>query len=54
MLQLDELLQHEVNRCVLQHFFDIGRANTTGQARESWFVDVVAATCFGSSDGTAM
>lgn len=54
MSQLDELVQHEVNRCVLQRFFDMGQESTSGQAKESWFVDVVAATCFGSWDGTVM
>jgi hypothetical protein len=54
MAQLDELLRYEVNRSILQRIHDIARENTMGSARDSWFMDVVAATCFGSCNDTAM
>ncbi|CAG7848686.1 SubName: Full=Uncharacterized protein {ECO:0000313/EMBL:CCA73949.1} [Serendipita indica DSM 11827] len=52
--QLEEVLRHEVNRCVLVGICDIGREKMTGAAKESWFMDVVEAKCFASWDGTNM
>ena len=52
--QLDEVLKHEVDRCVLLGICDIGREKTTGAAKEAWFMDVVEAKCFASWDGTNM
>ncbi|PVG03680.1 hypothetical protein CPB86DRAFT_694910 [Serendipita vermifera] len=54
MAQFDELLRYEVNRAILQRVHDIGRERTMGSSRDSWYVDVVAATCFGTCNGTAM
>ncbi|KAG8797068.1 hypothetical protein FRC17_007859, partial [Serendipita sp. 399] len=54
MGQFDELLRHEVTRCVLQRIYDLGRKETQGQVKESWFMDVVAGTCFSSWEGTTV
>ncbi|CAG8771885.1 7866_t:CDS:2 [Acaulospora colombiana] len=51
---MDELLKYEVNRSILQRVHDIGRENTMGSSRDSWYMDVVAATCFGTCSGTAI
>ncbi|KAG8809632.1 hypothetical protein FRC17_003355 [Serendipita sp. 399] len=54
MGQFDELLRHEVTRCVLQRIYDLGRKETQGQVKENWFMDVVAGTCFSSWESTTV
>ncbi|KAG8801685.1 hypothetical protein FRC16_011321 [Serendipita sp. 398] len=54
MGQFDELLRHEVTRCILQRIYDLGRDKTQGPVKEAWFMDVVAGTCFSSWEGTTL
>jgi len=54
LVQLQQFLVHEVNRCLLQHIAEIGRKLCKAKDKASWFTDHLQAKCVGAWEQTIM
>jgi hypothetical protein len=54
LVQLQQFLVHEVNRCLLQHIAEIGRNLCKAKDKASWFSDHLQAKCVGVWEQTIM